>query len=142
MSTMYHTCTQHFWSGPVYTQCPKCVLAAEVPVGFKKPIGQKFDGDKDEPSLLMQGCNLAVAGVIAVLGFGFKKYGKRSGWKEVPEAPRRYKDALYRHLAAIERGEMVDPESGKPHWDHVACNAMFESQMYHEQESEIAKVPS
>lgn len=97
--------------------------------------GQKFDGGKDEPSLLMQGCNLAVAGVIAVLGFGFRKYGKRNGWKEVPDAQRRYKDALYRHLAAIERGELYDNEpggSGKPHWDHVACNAMFLSQMHHE----------
>lgn len=95
-------------------------------------VGQKFDGDKDEPSLLMQGCALAVQGVISVLAFGFKKYGKRNGWKEVPEAKRRYKDALYRHLSAIERGELIDPESGKPHWDHVACNAMFESQMHHE----------
>lgn len=103
------------------------------------PTGQKFDGGKDEPSLLMQGCNLAVAGIIAVLGFGFQKYGQRNGWKEVPEAPRRYKDALYRHLAAIERGELVDPESGKPHIDHVACNAVFLSQMYHTTIAEIVK---
>lgn len=94
--------------------------------------GQKFDSDKDEPGLLMNGCVLAVQGVIAVLAFGFRKYGKRNGWKEVPEAKRRYKDALYRHLSAIERGELIDPESGKPHWDHVACNAMFQSQMHHE----------
>ena len=94
--------------------------------------GQKFDGDKDEPGLLLSGCHLAVAGVIAVLGFGFRKYKQRNGWKEVPEAKRRYKDALHRHLQAIERGELIDPESGKPHIDHVACNAMFLSQMHHE----------
>lgn len=94
--------------------------------------GQKFDGDKDEPGLLLSGCHLAVAGVIAVLGFGFRKYKQRNGWKSVPEAPRRYKDAMHRHLAAIERGELVDPESGKPHIDHAACNAIFLSQMYHE----------
>lgn len=97
-----------------------------------KDGGQKFDGDKDEPGLLLSGCNLAVAGVIAVLGFGFRKYKQRGGWKQVPEANRRYKDAMHRHLAAIERGELVDPESGKPHIDHVACNAMFLSQFYHE----------
>lgn len=91
--------------------------------------GQKFDGDKDEPSLLMNGCALAVAGVVKVLSFGFKKYKQRGGWKTVPEAPRRYKDALYRHLQKIEEGELIDPESGLPHIDHVACNAMFLSQM-------------
>lgn len=94
-----------------------------------KNEGQKFDGDKDEPSLLMNGAALAVAGVIKVLSFGFKKYGQRGGWKKVPEAPRRYKDALYRHLQKIEEGELIDPESGLPHIDHVACNAMFLSQL-------------
>lgn len=94
--------------------------------------GQKFDGDKDEPGLLLTGCSRAVAGIIKVLGFGFKKYGQRNGWKTVPEANRRYKDALHRHLAAIEAGELVDPDSGLPHIDHVACNAVFLSQMHHE----------
>lgn len=135
-----HDCYKHAWTG-MRTPCPACgleVLATSpqtpvrAPTPATAPVGQKFDGDKDEPSLLMQGCNLAVAGIVAVLGFGFKKYGKRNGWKEVPEAPRRYKDALYRHLAAIERGELYDPESGKPHIDHVACNATFLSQMHHE----------
>lgn len=101
----------------------------------KPGTGQKFDGDKDEPGLLLSGCHRAVAGVIAVLGFGFRKYKERNGWKKVPEAQRRYKDALHRHLAAIERGEIYDNEpggSGLPHIDHVACNAMFLSQMHHE----------
>jgi hypothetical protein len=134
---------------PSPTPCawPVCACIEEVrcassfstpPVEFHEVVsvapvsGQKFDGDKDEPGLLLTGCHLAVAGVIAVLGFGFRKYKKRNGWKEVPEAKRRYKDAMHRHLQAIERGELIDPESGKPHIDHVACNAMFLSQMHHE----------
>lgn len=127
--TIYFTCQKHLRH--CVNICPDCLRDATTSAVLA-PVGQKFDGDKDEPSLLMQGCNLAVAGIVAVLGFGFKKYGKRNGWKEVPEAPRRYKDALYRHLAAIERGELYDPESGKPHIDHVACNATFLSQMHHE----------
>lgn len=106
------------------------------PVGPQTPAtGQKFDDGKDEPGLLLSGCNLAVAGVIAVLSFGFRKYKKRNGWKDVPERTRRYKNALHRHLAAIERGEILDDGpggSGKPHIDHVACNAMFLSQIHHE----------
>jgi hypothetical protein len=112
------------------TPDPKMDAASSQPA-----TGQKFDGDKAEPGLLLSGCHLAVAGVIAVLGFGFRKYKQRNGWKEVPEAGRRYKDALHRHLAAIERGEIYDNEpggSGLPHIDHVACNAMFLSQMHHE----------
>jgi len=94
--------------------------------------GQKFDSGKDEPGLLLTGCALAVAGMVTVLSFGFKKYKKRGGWKEVPDKDRRYKDALHRHLMAIERGEVLDPESGLPHIDHVATNAVFLSQIHHE----------
>lgn len=110
-------------------------VANPQPVASTSAAGRKDDSGKDEPGLLLTGCNLAVAGVIAVLGFGFRKYQKRNGWKEVPEAKRRYKDAMHRHLAAIERGEILDDGpggSGLPHIDHVACNAMFLSQMHHE----------
>lgn len=100
---------------------------AEHPTG----VGAKHDAGKDEPSLLMQGCARAVAGIISVLSFGFQKYKQRNGWKEVPEAKRRYKDALYRHMAAFEQGELIDPESGRPHLDHVACNAVFLSELHH-----------
>ena len=50
-------------------------------------------------------------------------------WKSVPNNTERYRDALYRHLNALESGELVDPESGLPHWDHICCNALFLSQL-------------
>lgn len=95
--------------------------------------GLKFDGGKPQPTLLMRGCAKAIAGVIAVLGFGAKKYAADS-WKQVEDGETRYRDALYRHLSAIEQGETHDPESGLPHIDHIACNALFLSQKFHDAE--------
>jgi hypothetical protein len=46
-------------------------------------------------------------------------------WREVPEASRRYRAAMARHRNAIARGEVLDPESGFPHWAHVACCVIF-----------------
>ena len=97
----------------------------------ERGAGLKFDGGKGRWTLMMQGCASALAGVVNVLGFGAKKYAAHS-WKQVENGEERYRDALYRHLHAIERGEEIDPESGLPHWDHLCCNAMFLSQKYHD----------
>lgn len=88
------------------------------------PGGMKYDQGKPQPTLLFAGLPGAVAGVIDVLTFGAQKYSAHS-WRTVPEGYTRYRDALYRHLSAIERGEVLDPESGLPHWSHVATNALF-----------------
>ncbi len=90
--------------------------------------GLKYDAGKPRWSLLMRGCSLALQGVVAVLTFGAQKYAADS-WQNVENAEERYRDALYRHLAAIEQhGPLsVDPESGLLHWYHVACNALFMS---------------
>lgn len=94
----------------------------ELPRGTA--TGVKLDTGKVEMSLLMQGCAYAVRKVAEILTFGAKKY-TRNGWQTVPDAERRYTDALYRHMNAIHSGELTDPESGLPHMAHVACNAMF-----------------
>jgi len=91
---------------------------------FPQGVGMKFDGGKPRWSLLMAGMSKSLEGVAKVLTFGAKKYAAHS-WRTVPEGRERYRDALYRHLAAIEQGEELDPESGLLHWDHVLCNAMF-----------------
>lgn len=90
--------------------------------------GMKFDSGKPRWSLLMGGCGKALAGVAAVLTFGAAKYAAHS-WKQVENNKERYRDAMYRHLNAIESGEDLDPESGLAHWDHVACNALFLSEL-------------
>lgn len=89
----------------------------------ERGAGLKADAGKGRWTLLMQGFPLALAGVVEVLGFGAKKYAAHS-WRQVENAPERYRDALYRHLNALESGELVDPESGLSHWEHICFNAL------------------
>lgn len=128
--------------------CPVCKLEKEqaVPdhaysaehrvappaVANERGSGLKFDGDKSRWSLLMGGMPKALAGVAAVLTFGAKKYAAHS-WKQVENNKERYRDALYRHLNQLEAGELVDAESGLSHWDHIACNALFLSELSKDQ---------
>lgn len=95
--------------------------------------GKKYDGGK-EP--LVQGCiayfGRALRGVAAVSAYGAKKYGvaySEQNWRTVDNAKGRYADAMARHLEAYTRGEMIDPESGKPHVDMVAWNALALSEL-------------
>ena len=62
--------------------------------------------------------------VAAVLTYGAVKYA-RDSWQTVPDAKRRYEDALDRHLNAWKSGEQRDEESGMLHLAHAACNALF-----------------
>lgn len=112
----------------------KCGLYAVAPLnlapspGLMPPPdahgGLKHDGGKPRWSLLMRGCADALQAVVRVLTFGAQKYADDS-WQGVQNGQQRYRDALYRHLNAIERGELVDDESGESHWAHVATNALF-----------------
>lgn len=108
-----------------------CVTVQSLPT--QEP-DLKFDEGKPRWSLLMQGLAKSLAGIVAVLTFGAKKYAAHS-WRNVQNGQERYKDALYRHLHAIESGELTDPESGCSHWSHVATNALF----LHELEIQNAK---
>lgn len=65
-----------------------------------------------------------------ILTMGAQKYGENQ-WQNLPDFWKRYKAALLRHLTAIDKGELIDPESGLPHIDHVLCNAAFLSWGYH-----------
>ena len=65
-----------------------------------------------------------VENIGKVLTFGAQKYSENS-WQDLPDFWKRYKAALLRHIIAIDKGELIDPESGLPHIDHVLCNAVF-----------------
>jgi hypothetical protein len=106
-------------------------IVAEAPyqpgyedVGFdtlEQIIGRKFDGGKLEYGLLPP---LALKETVKVLTFGAQKY-ERDNWQKVPDAKRRYFDALQRHVWAWKQGEQIDPESGIHHLAHAMCCLMF-----------------
>ena len=81
----------------------------------------KYDDGKLLMSLVDQ---KFIDGVAEILTFGAKKY-KPSSWQFISDAPRRYEDALLRHISAWRRGELIDEESGFSHLKHIACNVMF-----------------
>ncbi len=85
--------------------------------------GQKLDANKNRLGLVHRDFSLAIEQVGRVATFGAKKYTP-SGWVGVPEAVERYTDALYRHLNAHDRGELVDQDSGLSHLGHACWNAL------------------
>lgn len=83
--------------------------------------GVKFDGGKPRWSLLPPGTLIEV---VHVLTAGAKKYSD-DDWMKVPDARRRYYDALHRHVEAWWGGEDLDPETERPHLAHAACCLLF-----------------
>ena len=83
--------------------------------------GIKHDGEKIRMDLLPFE---ALEAVAEVLTYGARKYSD-NGWQTVEGKERRYLAALLRHLAARERGEARDRESGLLHAAHMAANALF-----------------
>lgn len=82
--------------------------------------GSKFDGGKPRMGLVHPDF---IEGVAEVLTFGAKKYAAWN-WAQGIEFDRLY-DAAQRHLNAWNKGEDLDPESGKSHLMHAACELMF-----------------
>lgn len=87
----------------------------------EKEVGLKFDQDKPDFSLLPMN---TLTGIVKVLGFGAKKYG-RENWKLLDDAKNRYSAALLRHFTAWQSGEKVDEESGMNHLYHMGCCLLF-----------------
>lgn len=85
--------------------------------------GAKQDGGKVRFELVLRGFALALLAVAKVATFGARKYTP-DGWASVEDAEQRYTDALYRHLNAHHRSELLDPDSGLPHLAHAAWNAL------------------
>ena len=88
--------------------------------GSDKDQSAKADKGKLELSLVNPELVKAVAEVRM---YGTEKYGDSENWRKVE--PKRYVDALYRHLLAYIEGNEVDEESGLSHLSHMACNLSF-----------------
>lgn len=104
------------WGNPLYIDEGGEVLSK----GTSKDQSAKADKGKLELSLVNPQLVKAVAEVRM---YGTKKYGDSENWRKVE--PKRYVDALYRHLLAYIEGEEVDEESGLSHLSHMACNISF-----------------
>jgi hypothetical protein len=83
--------------------------------------GMKYDNGKLRWDLLPIE---EVEKVVDILTFGAQKYADNN-WQNVDNANERYYAALMRHLTAWRKGEKIDPESGREHLAHVACNIVF-----------------
>ena len=83
--------------------------------------GMKYDQDKPMYNLLPAN---AIDSLAKVLTFGAKKYAPNS-WQNVEDGLERYRAALLRHTFAMQRGELIDEESGLPHSAHAMCCAAF-----------------
>jgi hypothetical protein len=83
--------------------------------------GKKYDNGKLRYDLLDPCLEEAV---VEILGYGAKKY-EANNWQNVEPFNDRYYAALRRHLAEWRKGNKIDPESGKRHLAHVACNIYF-----------------
>lgn len=90
-------------------------------MGEQARVGDKHDKGKPRWSLLPLGI---IKQVIEVLEFGANRY-QVDNWQHVPDARRRYYDAMMRHVDAWWNGEQNDPESGRHHLAHAIACAMF-----------------
>lgn len=99
--------------------------------GFKimttndKPTGIKHDNEKPPMELLS---SIAMIATAKVMGVGAKKYSPNN-WRGGMSWTRLI-GACQRHLAAFMAGEDLDPETGLPHLDHLACEVMFLQEFY------------
>ena len=100
----------------------------EIPVNIpemkKAPESEskamRYNEGKVQLNFILQG-DIANEGLARVMEFGAKKY-ERGNWLKGHD-PIEVQDSLLRHLMAYNNGEILDPESGLPHIDHIQFNA-------------------
>lgn len=95
----------------------------EYPI--RKGAGLRFNQGKTRHDLVPA---FAQDQYARVLTKGAEKYAERNWEKGMPWS--KVTASLKRHIAAFERGEDVDPETGLLHMAHVMCNAAFLVEYY------------
>ncbi len=81
---------------------------------------KRYNKGKPKISLIS---SIAITALAVVLTHNIKKYGKYNWQKGLPWTETI--DSLLRHTLAFLDGEDLDPDSGLPHVDCIAANAMF-----------------
>ncbi|MNS23890.1 hypothetical protein D3C72_557190 [compost metagenome] len=99
----------------------------ENPYAVAPTLASRHNDGKAPLSMILEARH-ALAGMAGVLEFGAKKYARGNWHKGLLHAD--ICDSMLRHLSAYLSGEDIDPESGKPHVDHIFCNAMFLAEGY------------
>ena len=89
--------------------------------------GVKYDSKKPDYSLIPPH---ALDDVAKVLTYGAQKYD-RHNWKQLENLDTRYFAAAQRHLWALQRGEILDEETGLHHAAHAICCMMFMLEFYY-----------
>src|SRR5690606_6556246 len=102
-------------------------------------VGRKDDTGKLRWGLLRRSLVGPLESVIRVLMYGANKYGDEN-WQAVENGKARYRDALDRHLAEIDKGVLVDPDTGEPHLAHVATNALFLLWLHQKEQGEAGEI--
>lgn len=97
-------------------------LARHQGAGYGKDGSGKDDRADHKPRWELLPLD-AIEEIVKVYTMGAEKYAD-DAWKTIPDAHRRYLAALFRHVAAYERGERLDKESGLSHLAHAAWNAI------------------
>lgn len=90
-------------------------------------LASRYNAGKSPLSMILE-ARYALEGMAGVLEFGAKKYARGNWHKGLPHAD--ICDSMLRHISAYLSGEDIDPESGKPHVDHIFTNAMFLAEGY------------
>lgn len=93
-------------------------------------VGIRHDEGKTDMSLL---CPISLTGTSRILTKGAVKYARHNWTKGMLWS--RVIASLLRHLFKFMAGEDIDEESGEPHVDHIACNAMFLQNYYRQHKS-------
>lgn len=93
----------------------------------KSELASRYNTGKSPLSMILEARH-AMEGMASVLDFGAKKYARGNWHKGLPHAD--ICDSMLRHISAYLSGEDLDPESGKPHVDHIFTNAMFLAEGY------------
>ena len=88
----------------------------------------RYNEGKAKLSYILLG-RAAVEGESFIWEGGAVKYEKGNWLKCAPYTE--VSDSLLRHLCAFLNGEDVDPESKRPHVDHIQCNAKMLAQSFH-----------
>ena len=82
----------------------------------------------------------ALEGAAMVMVYGDQKYttrdkdgnvlfSGRDNWKRGLSIHNCFA-SMTRHMVKVLEGELIDPESGLPHLDHITCNALFVAHLH------------